>query len=219
MKQYKKAVVFDLDGTLVNSIQDLANSVNFAMKQLNAPLHTVEEVRQMVGNGVAVLMKRALPSDMQNKVPEALALQRSFYSQHGFDNTKPYDGVENLLQYLHSQGILVVVHTNKDENVAKPLCQKLFGGLVDCVCGTVSDNQIKPSAKRLLQLLATKGNPVAVYCGDSDVDIATAKNAGIACVSVTWGFRTKEFLLQHGATHLADDVLQARQLLLSLLQV
>ena len=106
MKQYKKAVVFDLDGTLVNSIQDLANSVNFAMKQLNAPLHTVEEVRQMVGNGVAVLMKRALPSDMQNKAPEALALQRSFYSQHGFDNTKPYEGVENLLQYMHSQGIL-----------------------------------------------------------------------------------------------------------------
>lgn len=97
---------------------------------------------------------------MQNKAPEALALQRSFYSQHGFDNTKPYDGVENLLQYLHSQGILVVVHTNKDENVARPLCQKLFGSLVDCVCGTVSDNRIKPSAKGCCNYLQQRAIPL-----------------------------------------------------------
>lgn len=196
-----KAVVFDLDGTLVDSLADLTDSVNWAMQRLSLPTYTSDQVRQMIGNGVSILMQRAVTEKYSYLHATALKLQRSYYAEHSFDHTCPYNGIEQMLCQLKNSGATVIVHTNKDENIAADLCKKLFGNKVDFVCGTVKDSAIKPDARRLLSLLASLGNPTAVYCGDSEVDVATSANAGLPCVSVTWGFRDEDFLRKHGATH------------------
>lgn len=211
----KKAIVFDLDGTLLSTLADLTNSVNYAMTQLNLNVYTETEVRNMVGNGVAVLMKRALTEKNMRFFDDALKLQRQYYALHGSENTQPYDGICQLLGNL-KKDFTVIVHTNKDENIAKPLCDKLLQNKVDFVCGTVSDSQTKPNAQRLLQLLQTLGNPKAVYCGDSEVDVQTAKNANLPCISVTWGFRDKDFLATQGATHFATTPEEVQELALLL---
>lgn len=211
----KKAIVFDLDGTLLSTLADLTNSVNYAMTQLNLNVYTETEVRNMVGNGVAVLMKRALTEKNMRFFDDALKLQRQYYALHGSEHTQPYDGICQLLGNL-KKDFTVIVHTNKDENIAKPLCDKLLQNKVDFVCGTVSDSQTKPNAQRLLQLLQTLGNPKAVYCGDSEVDVQTAKNANLPCISVTWGFRDKDFLATQGATHFATTPEEVQELALLL---
>lgn len=211
----KKAIVFDLDGTLLSTLADLTNSVNYAMTQLNLNAYTETEVRNMVGNGVAVLMKRALTEKNMRFFDDALKFQRQYYALHGSEHTQPYDGVCQLLGNL-KKDFTVIVHTNKDENIAKPLCNKLLQNKVDFVCGTVSDSQTKPNAQRLLQLLQTLGNPKAVYCGDSEVDVQTAKNANLPCISVTWGFRDKDFLATQGATHFATTPEEVQELALLL---
>lgn len=199
-----KAIIFDLDGTLLNTLADLTNSVNFALCQLGLPNRTIEEVKGMIGNGVSVLMQRALGQENIAFHAQALHLQRTFYAQHGTENSHPYEGICEILQYLKQQGFVVGVYTNKDENVAKTLCDKTLHGLCDYVCGTVSDTQTKPNAQRLLQLLTSLGNPKAVYCGDSDVDLQTAQNANLPCISVTWGFKDRQFLQSCGAKHFAE---------------
>ncbi len=198
------AIVFDLDGTLLDTLTDLTNSVNYAMQQLSLPTYSANEVRQMIGNGVVVLMQRALKEQHQNLHSDALKFQREFYSTHSMDNTKPYDGILPMLQQLKSLGVTIVVHTNKDENVAQPLCKQVFGNNVDFVCGTVDKTAIKPNAERLCALLAKLNVTKALYCGDSDVDIQTAANANLPCISVTWGFRDKDFLAEHGAKNFAE---------------
>ncbi len=209
--------VFDLDGTLLDTLADLTDSVNFAMQRLNLPLHTAESVKNKIGSGVSVLISRALGSEHAALHDEALKLQRSYYSVHSEDKTCPYTGVAEALCFLQNKGVTVVVHTNKDENVATNLCKRMFGANVNFVCGTVDDGAVKPNAERLKKLLKSLNCHKAVYCGDSDVDIATAKNANLECVSVTWGFRSKLFLSQHGATHFADTPQQAATAICQLL--
>ena len=207
----KKAIVFDLDGTLLYTLADLTNSVNYAMTQLKLNTYTDEQVRNMIGNGVAVLMKRALTEQNMQYFDDALKFQRQYYAMHGSEHTKPYDGICQMLQNLKND-FTVIVHTNKDENIAKPLCNAFLKNNVDFVCGTVSDSLTKPNAQRLLQLLHTLGNPKAVYCGDSEVDVQTAQNANLPCISVTWGFRDKTFLESHGATHFASTPEEVQRL-------
>ncbi len=201
--------VFDLDGTLLDTLADLTDSVNFAMEKLNLPTHSAENVRGMIGSGVSVLISRALGQKYVALHDEALSLQRSYYRLHSEDKTAPYLGVWDALNFLKERGVTIVVHTNKDENVAIGLCERMFGERVDFVCGTVDDGAVKPNAERLKKLLENLHCKKAVYCGDSDVDIATAKNAGVSCVSVTWGFKNKDFLQQHGATCLVDTPSEA----------
>lgn len=200
-----KLVFFDLDGTLLDTLQDLTNSVNYAMTELGLSTYTAEQVKAMIGNGVVVLMQRALTNGHFNLHPQALAMQRSYYSQHNRDNTKPYGGILDMLDKLKRCGYTLAVHTNKDESSAVALCEKHFGGLVDYVCGTTSDIT-KPNPEKALKLMEKLGveKQNAIYCGDSDVDILTAGNAGIQSVSVTWGFRTAQFLTEHGAKYLAE---------------
>lgn len=211
-----KAIIFDLDGTLLDTLADLTNSVNFALSQLGLQSRTAAEVKSMIGNGVSVLIQRALGQENIAFHAQALHLQRTFYAQHGTENSHPYEGICEILQNLKQQDFVVGVYTNKDENVAKTLCDKTLSGLIDYVCGTVSDSQTKPNAERLLQLLNSLGNPKTVYCGDSDVDLQTAKNANLPCISVTWGFKSKQFLQSCGAKHFAEtpqDVVNLAQIL------
>lgn len=201
----KRLIVFDLDGTLLDTLADLTASVNYAMRELSLPTYTSAQVRNMVGNGLVKLMSRAV-ADRQDLHESALAFQRKYYSVHTDDYTKPYDGVESMLSELKANGFTIAVHTNKDEDFAKSLIARYFGEKVDFVCGTTSD-VIKPNPEKITRLMETLQISAehAVYCGDSDVDVQTARNAGVECISVTWGFRDREFLTEHGATHFANS--------------
>lgn len=201
-----KLVIFDLDGTLLDTLSDLTDSVNYAMTKLDLPTYSSEQVRMMIGNGVSVLMARAVTENRRELQPQALALQREYYNAHIDKHTKPYDGVKEMLSDLIARGFTPAVHSNKDENCARELCDKYFGGLITYVCGTTDYAVTKPNPIKIVELMNSLGvnRNNAVYCGDSDVDIATARNAGIACVSVTWGFRSAEFLREHGASYVAD---------------
>lgn len=218
MKNNKNCVaVFDLDGTLLDTLADLTDSVNFAMEKLGLPIHSQDSVREKIGSGVSVLMSRALGGQLELH-SQALRLQREYYHLHGGDKTHPYAGVQQALRLLRDNDVKIVVHTNKDEAVAKQLCNEIFGKTVDFVCGTVDDSAVKPNAERLVALLKKTNCTKAVYCGDSDVDVATAQNAGIPCLSVTWGFRNKRFLSEHGASLFADTPEEAARIILKLLQ-
>lgn len=202
----KKLVVFDMDGTLLNTITDMTASVNYAMDKLSLPRYREEEVKYMVGNGVRMLMLRAVTEKRKELLNEAIRLQREYYNLHTNDKTRPYDGVIDMLKTLKEKNFIVAAHTNKDENFAERLKETYFSDCLYCVCG-MTENLTKPNPKRILDLMRELGveKKNAVYCGDSDVDINTAKNAGIKCVSVTWGFRSREFLINSGAEYLADS--------------
>ncbi len=201
-----KLIVFDLDGTLLNTLQDLTDSVNFAMDELGLNRYTAEQVRLMVGNGVAKLMERAVTEVNIRLKDKALSLQRRYYSEHNGDNTFPYAGVEDMLRSLKRLGYVIAVHTNKDQNAAQTLCSTFFDGLIDYVCGTTDDGITKPNPEKIFRLAESLAVEISnvIYCGDSDVDIATASNLGAECISVTWGFRDEKFLQDCGAKHLVS---------------
>lgn len=203
----KKLIIFDLDGTLLDTLQDLTNSVNYAMRELGLPLFTAAQVRDMIGNGVSVLMLRAVVARSSAELhSQALALQRKYYAEHTNDFAKPYDGILDMLSTLKNEGFVAAVHTNKDEDCAKILCRQYFGRLIDYVCGTTDYAVTKPNPIKISSLLERLGiaSKNAVYCGDSEVDVQTAYNAGLPCISVTWGFRDEQFLKNVGAKHLAS---------------
>lgn len=203
-----KLIVFDLDGTLLNTLQDLTDSVNYAMDELDLKRYSNEQVRMMIGNGVAKLMERAVERQSHIELKnEALKLQRLYYIGHSDVHTVPYDGIVEMLRELQRNGLIVAVHTNKDENAAKSLCEKHFGNLLDYVCGTTSDGETKPNPIKIKKLMSELNVNVAdtLYCGDSDVDIATASNLGVRCISVLWGFRDENFLKAHGAKCFANS--------------
>lgn len=197
--------IFDLDGTLLDTLRDLAASVNYAMEQCHYPTHTIEEIRMMVGNGVATLIKRAVPSGTSEEdTAHALDIFRKHYMKHSEDTTRPYDGILELLSSLKAQGKRIAVVSNKFDAATKALCDKYFPNLIDIALGENEAEGIrkKPAPdmvhKAMNHLNASPEE--CVYIGDSDVDLQTAKNSGIPCISVLWGFRTKEFLQAHGAT-------------------
>ncbi len=201
----KKLITFDLDGTLLNTIGDLAASVNYAMQQLGLPTYTVGQVQNMVGNGVKVLCRRAVGS-RADLADEAVRLQRYYYDLHNDDTTTEYDGISQMLADLSASGFTIAVFSNKDQTFARKLCNHYFGDAVKVVFGTTEDGITKPNATKLVNYMAQFGftPSCSLYSGDSEVDLQTAQNAGIPCISVTWGFKSKSFLAEQGATHLAD---------------
>lgn len=214
--QYR-AVIFDLDGTLLNTLEDLADSVNYALEKFAYPQRTVEEIRRFVGNGVKVLMKRAVPSETGKTKGEAcLVCFKEHYAQNMRNKTRPYDGISSLLRELHSKGIRIGVVSNKFDAAVKALCQEWFPETVSVAVGESDFVAKKPSPKGVLTAVKALGcSPCeAVYIGDSEVDIQTAKNAHIDCINVLWGFRDREFLENKGGSVLVETPAQLRRLLL-----
>lgn len=194
--------IFDLDGTLLSTLGDLAASCNYALKTNGFPERSVDEVRRFVGNGVKKLMERAIPDGLENeKFEQVFADFRKHYMMHNLDTTQPYPGVMEMLQELKDRGKNIAVVSNKFYAATQALCCHFFGDLVDVAIGEREDIQKKPAPdtvnEALRQMNADRES--AVYIGDSDVDVMTAKNSGMPCISVLWGFRDLEFLIAHDA--------------------
>lgn len=205
----KKAVIFDLDGTLLNTLDDLADSTNYALSKFGYPTRTIEEVRQFVGNGVAKLIERAIPDGKNNpNFEKCLSIFKENYAQNMYNKTAPYNGIIEMLSNLKSKGIKIAVVSNKFDLAVKELCKKYFEGFIDFAAGENEAQGIKkkPAPDTVISVLNefNFAPEDAVYVGDSDVDIMTAKNSKMPCISVTWGFRDKKFLLENGATILIN---------------
>lgn len=198
--------VFDLDGTLLDTLDDLTNSVNAALQHVGLPTHTRDAVRGFVGNGVRLLMERAIPGGSEHPLFDtAFDFFRQHYMIHGKDNTRPYPGIMSLLSELKLRGKKIVVVSNKFYDATRSLCRNYFGDLIDVAVGEREGIRKKPAPdlvnEAFLELGVTRDEALsAVYIGDSDVDIETARNSGLPCISVLWGFRDRDFLLVHGAT-------------------
>ena len=206
--------IFDLDGTLLDTLGDLAAAVNYALRSHGMPEHSLDDVRRFVGNGVRRLMERAIPEGADNPLfDETFATFRQYYMAHSLDTTRPYDGIPETLATLRARGCHIAVVSNKMMAATVELCQHFFPDTVEVAIGEHETEGIrkKPAPDTVfaaLDALESLGNPrrslgspkaSAVYVGDSDVDIQTADNAGLPCISVLWGFRDKNFLIQHGA--------------------
>lgn len=205
----KKAVIFDLDGTLLNTLDDLADSTNYALSRFGYPTRTIEEVRQFVGNGVAKLIERAIPEGKNNpNFEKCLAIFKENYAQNMYNKTAPYNGIIEMLSNLKSKGIKIAVVSNKFDLAVKELCKKYFEGFIDFAAGENEAQGIKkkPAPDTVISVLNefNFASEDAVYVGDSDVDIMTAKNSKMPCISVTWGFRDEKFLFENGATILIN---------------
>lgn len=202
----KKAVIFDLDGTLLDTLGDLASSVNFALRECGYPERTVDEVRSFIGNGVIMLMRRSVPKGT-NEADEKACFEkfRAYYLEHMEDTTAPYDGVNELIEKLSARGIKTAVVSNKLDAGVKGLCEKYFPGLT-CAFGVNNESERKPAPanvfKALSKLKVEKSE--ALYVGDSEVDVQTAQNAGLEMAGVTWGYRSRETLVSSGANHIVE---------------
>ncbi len=206
---------FDLDGTLVDSLLDLANATEYALKKLNLPGHDLDQYKYFIGNGVKKLVLRALGKENEKLYPQARELFDNYYNEHCLDNTQPYEGMVDLLKKLHHEGHFILVNTNKPDLLAKKISKKLFGSLVDQVIGQQEKLPIKPNPHAVHKLMndyhATKKQ--CIYIGDSDVDIITGKNAGIKTIGVTWGNRDQEELVEAGASFVVNNVKELEMIL------
>lgn len=199
--------IFDLDGTLLDTLQDLANAVNHAMREMNYPERTVDEVRRFIGNGIRMLIKRAAPQDISvEDYEKTLAVFTAYYLDHIADFTKPYDGIAEVIKTLKSKGCKVAVVSNKADEAAKKVVKDYFGDIFDMVVGKMDRFPSKPEPDSVLYVIETLGadKDKCIYSGDSEVDVQTAHNAGLPCVGVTWGNRDVSELIAAGAEYIAE---------------
>lgn len=211
MKKYE-TVIFDLDGTLLNTLEDLADAVNYALREMGMPERTLEEVRSFVGNGVRRLMELSVPDGFDNPAfEETFAKFREYYGVHCNDKTRAYDGVLELIRELKKEGYALAIVSNKLDSAVKELSEIYFEGIIKVAIGEKEGVAKKPAPDTVYAALRELGMPAetAVYVGDSEVDVMTAKNSKLPCISVLWGFRDEAFLRECGATqfaHTAEEV-------------
>ncbi len=200
-------VIFDLDGTLLNTIDDLADAGNWVCEKNGWPTFSVEEFKMMVGNGIRPLIARFSPADAQSDeaIAGTLAQFSARYAAHKEDKTAPYDGILELLTRLRSNGVKCCVFSNKADSMCKPLMQKYFGESIYAVRGLVAGTPEKPDPAGLFALMESAGITAenTIFVGDSDVDMHTAQNGGLPAIGVLWGFRDRAVLEAAGATQLA----------------
>lgn len=203
-----KAVIFDLDGTLLDTLGDLHAAVNHALRCFDFPERSLDEVRRFIGNGVVKLMERSTPEGTDEETDrKCLEVFRKYYLVHMQDMTAPYEGVIQLIERLREKGIKTAVVSNKLHQAVYELCQDYFPGLIDEAIGVSNENERKPSPVNVfkaMEKMDVKADE-CIYIGDSEVDVQTAHNAGVKCIGVTWGFRDREELIEAGVEITADD--------------
>lgn len=198
--------IFDLDGTLTDTLLDLALSTNHALRLMGYEERSVDEVRRFVGNGIHRLIERAVPAGTATEdVERCFEAFRQHYVVHCMDHTSPYDGVVDVMRALQGKGVRMAIVSNKLQAGVDEICSRWFADLAEVCVGERQGIPRKPAPDMVEYALKCMGAKPseAIYIGDSEVDIQTAKAATLPCVSVLWGFRDKDFLLTHGATHFA----------------
>lgn len=202
----KQTVIFDLDGTILNTLDDLADAANYALQRCGFAPRTIDEIRRFVGNGIRLLIERSVPAGTApGGVRQVYDIFNSYYKEHCADKTRPYAGIPEMLRMLRMSGCKTAVLSNKADYAVQTLCRRYFDGLLDAAAGERPGIAKKPAPDAVFMLMheLDAAPERTVYVGDSDVDIETAKNAGLPCISVDWGFRSREFLIAHGAAFIA----------------
>ena len=200
------AIFFDLDGTVVDSLQDIVDAVNHTMDRFGLPRHTPDALKPHLGWGVGHLMRAILPDFSQTRVDEVLDHYRPYYARHAGDKSRPFDGILPMMERLKDDGLLLAILSNKPDAAVQPLARQYFSGLVSLAVGELEGVRRKPHPDMVEAAARQLNVPLkrCLYVGDTEVDIDTAKNAGIECACVTWGFRTREQLKKAGATIIVD---------------
>ena len=214
MKKYN-TVIFDMDGTLLDTLEDITDGVNYSLGLYGFPSKSSQEVRRSTGNGALRLMEQSIPGGLNNTdFDKALDAYLGYYIKNNGAKTKPYPDISKLLSELHDQGFKMAIVSNKIDSEVKKLNRKYFNDLVQVAIGETETIKRKPAPDSLYQAMSELGSVKAetVFIGDSEVDIATAKNAGVDCIAVTWGFRDKESLLKNGAVKIVNEPLDILEL-------
>lgn len=201
-------LIFDLDGTVLDTLEDLYLATNYALSRFGLEKRTKEEVRAFVGNGIKRLVELSVPSGTDEKTVDGVfSAFNEYYAVHCADNTRPYDGIADVIKKLKEQGVKTAVVSNKADYAVKALCEKYFDGLFDFAVGEREGIRRKPapdSVNEALRVLNTEKEN-AVYIGDSEVDVKTAANADMKCICVLWGFRSRETLVLNGGENFAES--------------
>ena len=199
-------VIFDLDGTLLYTLENLYKSTNYALKKCGLQKKTINEVRNFVGNGVKKLIERCVPEGEKNPLFEkCLSLFKEHYSATMCNDAHPYDGIVELLDRLNAEGIKCAVVSNKYDSAVKELCKKYFGSRITIAVGESDSVRKKPAPDSVLMVMKKLNTKNVVYVGDSEVDIQTAQNAKIPCISVTWGYKDIDFLIKNNARVIVEN--------------
>ena len=209
--------IFDLDGTLLDTLGDLHASVNFALREFGFPERTIDEVRAFIGNGVVKLMERSTPDGVNSETQQkCLDVFRAHYLEHMSDTTAPYANVTDLLSALREKGIKIAVVSNKLHAAVEDLCESYFPNLIDKAVGVSVEAERKPSPINVIKTAEYFGAKLedCIYIGDSEVDVQTAHNAEIKCIGITWGFRDRECLEANGCDFIADTADEVKELIL-----
>ena len=214
-----KKILFDLDGTLLDTLEDLAEAVNFSLRKHNEPERALMEVRSMVGNGVYVLMERALNGGKNNlNYTRCLADFQGYYKEHMLDHTRPYQGIMDMLKELKSKGIKMAIVSNKFDAAVKGLNEDFFSDYIDIAIGEMEAAGIrkKPAPDTLIKAMQSldSDKTECIYVGDSEVDLQTAANAGLDCICVDWGFRTHDYIAAHGGDIIVSDASEVTSLII-----
>lgn len=213
-----KLAVFDMDGTILDTLDDLTDSVNFALSKSGFSKHTREEVCSFVGNGIRKLIERAVSEGTETAVIDKVHSDfTEYYKTHCADKTRPYNGIIELLEKLREAGCKTAVVSNKADYAVQELCRQYFDGLFDAAAGERKGISKKPAPDSVFEILRQLGTEKAdaVYIGDSDVDIETAHNAGMDSIIVDWGFRKREFLKEHGAECIVSNTKEIAEIIFS----
>lgn len=212
-----KAVLFDMDGTVLDTLGDLAAAVNHTLREFSMPERSIAEVAAALSNGAAYLIAHTVPAGTPKELTDkVLAAYAPYYDAHCDILTGPYDGIVPLMEKLRDRGVKLAVISNKQDTAVKPLAEKYFPGLLEIAVGESAEVRRKPNPDAVLAALRHIGveREDAIYVGDTEVDLQTARNAGMECASVDWGFRTREQLVEIGAEHIFDTVQELEEYLL-----